>query len=237
MLRWLAKRRLGRRLLRHHLPLGLATGLAGFLLYVAHPQLNIIERLSFASAYPALILISTTLLIGPIKLLGGKRVPMSMDLRRDIGIWAGVAGVSHALVGQFVHLRGRPWLYYVYDNWTGAHLLPIRHDVFGLANDTGLLAALMLLLLLATSNDASLRKLRTPGWKKLQRWNYACFGFVAIHTFLYQEALESQTLPFLSLALITVGFTIFIQYRGFRLRTALSHAAVREASAPTTGPG
>jgi methionine sulfoxide reductase heme-binding subunit len=222
-------------MLRHHLPVGFATGLAGFLLYVAHPQLNIIERLSFASAYPALILISTTLLIGPIKLISGKRVPISMDLRRDIGIWAGVSGVSHALVGQFVHLRGRPWLYYVYDDWPRVHSLPIRYDVFGLANDTGLLAALILLLLLATSNDASLRKLRTPGWKKLQRWNYVCFGLVAIHTLLYQEALESQTLPFLSLALITVGFTILVQYRGFRLRTARAHAGVREESPPTAG--
>jgi len=205
-------------LLWHHLPLGLAAFANALLLYGIDPNPDIVQRLSFASAYPALILISTTLLVGPLKLIGRNRLPVSIDLRRDIGIWAGMTGSFHAGVGQFVHLRGRPWLYYVYENWRGEHLLPVRYDVFGLANYAGLLAFLILLLLLATSNDASLRKLGTPGWKKLQRWNYAVFALTAIHTFLYQKGIERQTLPFLAISIGAVTLTLIVQYKGFQLR-------------------
>jgi sulfoxide reductase heme-binding subunit YedZ len=211
-------KRLPRRLLGHHLPLGVATFACGALLYRAAAPPDLIGRLSFASAYPALILISTTLVIGPLKVIRRKRLPVSIDLRRDFGIWAGMTGAFHAGVGQFVHLRGRPWLYYIYENWREEHWLPVRHDLFGLANYSGLLALLVLLLLLATSNDASVRKLGSPGWKKLQRWNYACFPLTAIHTFVYQRGIESQPWPFLTTAIATVALTLIVQYRGFQLR-------------------
>lgn len=210
--------RLPRRLLRHHLPLGLATGVTGLLLYQTRPYPGVIERLSFASAYPALILISATLMIGPLRLIGGKRLPVSIDLRRDVGIWAGMTGVFHAVVGQCVHLRWRPWLYYVFKDWRKEHFLPIRYDAFGLANYAGLIAAFILLLLLATSNDASLRKFKPAGWKKLQRWNYACFPLTAIHTFLYQVGIEHQALAFVATAIAAVVLTLLIQCLGYRLR-------------------
>jgi sulfoxide reductase heme-binding subunit YedZ len=212
--------RLPRRLLHHHLPIGLATSATGLVLYQARSFPDIIERLSFASAYPALILISATLVIGPSKLIRRKRLPVSIDLRRDLGIWAGMTGVFHAGVGQFVHLRGQPWLYYVYENWRKEHFIPVRYDTFGLANYSGLLAALILLLLLATSNDVSLRKFKTAGWKKLQRWNYVCFPLTTIHTFLYQVGIERQTLPFVIIAIAVVIVTLLIQYQGYRLRTS-----------------
>jgi sulfoxide reductase heme-binding subunit YedZ len=198
----------------------LVTFASGYLLYITRPFPDVITRLSFASAYPALVLICLTLLIGPFKLLTRDRVAVSMDFRRDIGIWAGLTGIFHAVVGQCVHLRGRPWLYYVYENWQKKHLQPFRHDIFGLANYTGLIAALVLLALLATSNDASLRKFGTPGWKKLQRWNYACFGLTAVHTFAYQTGIESQKPLFLGAAVVAVLITLMLQYWGYRLRRA-----------------
>jgi methionine sulfoxide reductase heme-binding subunit len=212
--------RLQRRLWRHHFPLALVTSTSGFLLYVTRPYPDVITRLSFASAYPALILLAATLVIGPWNVVMGKRPPASLDLRRDIGIWAGMSGVFHAVVGQCVHLRGRPWLYYVYENWQQKHWQPFRHDLFGLANYTGLIASLVLLALLATSNDASLRKLGTPGWKKLQRWNYYCFGLSAVHTFTYQVGVGSQTAPFLIAAIVAALLTIILQYAGYRQRRA-----------------
>jgi methionine sulfoxide reductase heme-binding subunit len=212
--------RLSRRLFRHHLPLGLLSLAAGSLLYVTRPFSDVMTRLAFASAYPALILLCATLLVGPWKLLIAERIPTSYDLRRDIGIWAGITGLFHTGVGQFVHLRGRPWLYYLYDISREKHLLPFRHDVFGFANDTGLLAALILLALLATSNDASLRKLGTPGWKSLQRWNYACFGLTAAHTFAYQTGVGSGRGWFLVTAIASVIVTGGLQLLGWRRRRA-----------------
>jgi sulfoxide reductase heme-binding subunit YedZ len=157
-------------------------------------------------------------------LLTAGQMPLSLDLRRDIGIWAGVTGFFHAVVGQCVHLRGRPWLYYVYED-ARKHVLPLRHDAFGFANYTGLAATVILTTLLATSNDASLRRLGTPGWKRLQRWNYACFGLSAVHCFLYQLGVESQKLPFVEAAVMCVALTLAIQTAGVRRRRATSRNA------------
>jgi sulfoxide reductase heme-binding subunit YedZ len=213
--------RLSQRLWRHHLPIGFLTLAAAGLLYATRDYSDVITRLSFASAYPALFLIGLSLMIGPWKLLKRRRgVAISMDFRRDLGIWAGIAGVFHAVVGNFEHLRGRPWLYYIYENWQDKHVQPFRYDIFGLGNFTGLFAALVLLALLATSNDASLRKLGTPGWKQLQRWNYAAFALMAVHTFTYQWAIKQPNLPWVMLAFAAIATTTVLQYMGYERRRA-----------------
>src|SRR5690349_21408029 len=145
--------RMKSRLWRHHLPLALLSAAACWILYVTRPYPDVITRLSFATAWPALALLAATLIIGPWRILQGKAPILSQDLRRDIGIWGGSLAVLHAVIGNCEHLRGRPWLYYVYEKMD-EHLVPLRHDIFGLSNFTGLFAALILLLLLATSNDA-----------------------------------------------------------------------------------
>jgi sulfoxide reductase heme-binding subunit YedZ len=134
--------------------------------------------------------------------------------------------VAHAGIGQCVHLRGRPWLYYVYEK-TQEHLLPIRHDVFGFANFTGLFAALMLLALLATSNDASLRKMGQPDWKGLQRWNYACCGLTALHTFGYLIGIESLKWPWIATAALCALLSATLQYQGWRRQRSLERATHR----------
>lgn len=212
-------RRMSERLVRHHLPIGLITLVIAALLYLTRDYPDVITRLSFSSAYPALGLLGLTLMIGPWKFLKRRRmVVASMDLRRDIGIWAGLAAVFHAVVGNFEHLRGRPWLYYIYENWQEKHVQPFRHDLFGLGNFTGLFSALILLALLATSNDASLRKLGTPGWKQLQRWNYYAFGLMAVHTFTYQWAIKEPRLPWVMLAFAAIAVTGVLQYLGYERR-------------------
>src|SRR5580698_9621319 len=121
---FIQKRRLIRRLLLHHLPLLALSAASVFLLYVMRPIRDVISRLSFATAYPALILIAATLLIGPLNLLRGKRTPVSSDWRRDVGVWAGILSLIHTVIGQDVHLRGRPWLYYIYRPGE-AHVFPL----------------------------------------------------------------------------------------------------------------
>jgi len=212
--------RLTRRLLKHHLPLALLCLVSGYALYVTRTYPQVIPRLSFASAYPALFLLCLTLLLGPWKQLIGERLAVSFDLRRDIGIWAGISGLIHTGTGQFVHMAGRFWLYYIYDQWEVAHIQPFRHDLFGFDNDTGLLAALILLALLAMSNDASMRWLGTPGWKSLQRWNYACFVLAAAHTFGYQSGGGRGW--FLVTSIAAVAITCALQFVGWRRRRALT---------------
>jgi sulfoxide reductase heme-binding subunit YedZ len=209
--------RLARRLWRHHLPLLLLSGAGAFVLYVTRGYPDVLTRLSFSTAWPALILLTLTLLIGPWRQLKGKTPALSLDLRRDIGIWAGIVGLLHTGIGQCVHLRGRPWLYYVYEKWN-AHVLPLRHDIFGLSNFTGLSAALILLAALATSNDASLRAMGNASWKSLQRWNYACFALAATHTFGYLVGIESLKSAFIAVAALCVIVAAALQWAGYRSR-------------------
>jgi sulfoxide reductase heme-binding subunit YedZ len=205
------------RLWRHHLPLALLSAAAIWFLYVTRPYPDVITRLSFATAWPGLVLLTMTLLIGPWRVLHGKAPVLSQDLRRDIGIWGGTLGVLHAVIGNCEHLRGRPWLYYVYEK-AQEHLVPIRHDLFGFSNFTGLFAGLILLALLATSNDASLRKLGNPQWKSLQRWNYACFGLTALHTFGYLIGIQSLKWGAIVTAILCVTLALWLQVLGYRLR-------------------
>jgi sulfoxide reductase heme-binding subunit YedZ len=209
--------RMKSRLWRHHLPLALGSMVVIFLLYVTRPYADVITRLSFSTAWPALLLLAVTLIIGPWRTLQGKAPILSQDLRRDIGIWGGTLGVLHAVIGQCEHLRGRPWLYYVYEK-TQEHLIPIRHDMFGFSNFTGLFAGLILLLLLATSNDASLRKYGGAGWKSLQRWNYACFALTAIHTFGYLIGIQSLKWAWIATASLCILLAALLQYLGWRRR-------------------
>jgi sulfoxide reductase heme-binding subunit YedZ len=142
---------------------------------------DFISRLSIATAYPALFLTAAALVLGPWNVLAGRANPLSFDLRRDFGIWAGIMALLHTVVGLNVHLRGRMWLYFVNERHH------VRHDLFGFGNDTGLLAALLFLLLLAISSDRSLRSLGARAWKSLQRWTYAAVALTAAHAIAYQH--------------------------------------------------
>ena len=210
------KNRLIGRLLSHHLPLLVLSAASVALFHALKPIRDVITRLSFATAYPALIFVAATLLIGPWNLLRRKRTPVSSDFRRDVGIWAGILSLVHTVIGQDVHLRGRPWLYYVYGP-REAHNFPLRHDLFGFSNYTGLFSALVVLLLLGTSNDYAMRALGTPRWKQLQRWNYFAFALAGAHALGYQ-ATEKQKSPFMAVVLASLLITAVLQTIGYAFR-------------------
>src|SRR6516165_8735676 len=77
------------------------------------PKRDAISRVSIGTAYAALFLAGLALMLGPWNLLRGRPNPVSFNLRRDVGIWAGAAAIVHTAVGVNVHLRGRPWLYFM----------------------------------------------------------------------------------------------------------------------------
>ena len=213
------RHRLLPRLARHHFPLLLATLGSVAALYYTRPYSDVLSRASFATAYPGLVLLAATLLIGPWNWLRRRPNPVSSDLRRDLGIWAGIVSIAHTATGQFVHLRGRPWLYYVYGSADHQHAFPLRHDLFGFANYTGAIGVLVLIALMATSNDYSLRRMGTRGWKKLQRWNYAAFALVAMHALGYQ-GVEKQKTGFVVTVVACIAITITFQGIVFAKRRA-----------------
>jgi methionine sulfoxide reductase heme-binding subunit len=213
------RNRLQSRLWRHHLPLLLASFVSVAALYATRDYKDVLSRASFATAYPALVLLAITLLIGPWNWLRNRPNPVSSDLRRDIGIWAGILSILHTATGQCVHLRGRPWLYYVYGP-NEHHAFPLRHDAFGFANHTGAVSALLVIALLATSNDYSLRQLKARAWKKLQQWNYVLFGLALAHGLLYQLGVEKQKPGFVALVIVCAAGTAALQALVFARRRA-----------------
>jgi sulfoxide reductase heme-binding subunit YedZ len=224
------QRRLARRLIRHHAALALLSAASVAGLYFTRSYSDWVMRLSFSTAYPAMLLLTWTLLIGPWNVVRGRGNPVSSDLRRDVGIWTGVLAIAHTAVGQCVHLRGRPWLYYVYGPWERHHWFPLRHDVFGFANYTGAASVLLVAALLATSNDISLRRLGAPGWKRLQRWNYAVFALAAAHAMGYLLGIEKQKWPLVLVIAGTIGETAAMQAAGFALRRHHAKTATRKSA-------
>jgi len=144
---------------------------------------QVLFRLSMATGYASVALIGWALLIGPWRVMRGRSAPVSTDLRRDVGIWGGLFGLAHVGTGLFVHL-GDPLKYFFFRDQ--ARRVPVRYDLFGFANWSGLAATLVLVLLLLISNDISLRKLGSRRWKAWQRWTYWAGALVVAHGLAYQ---------------------------------------------------
>ncbi len=204
-----------RKRLRHHLSLAvislaLTALLYGVLLLVYPSPQSWIFRWSLATGYVGAALLAITLSFGAWKILRGRSNPVSTDLRRDIGIWCGVLSIAHVVVGLNVHMKS--WtLYFVTD--AGG----VRTDFFGLANYFGLAATLVVVVLLATSNDFSLTVLKNKRWKAIQRWNYFFAFLIILHGFIY-IATEKRILPFAFIFGVIALWMPAIQYAGFQKR-------------------
>lgn len=195
------------------------------LAYAATPPPDVRHRLSMATAYAGLIFLALSLWIGPWNVLQRRSNPISFDLRRDVGIWTGILAILHSAIGLTVHLRGRMWMYF----FKGLHPLKLQNTQFGFANFTGLGAALLFLMLLAISNDLSLRTLKARRWKLLQRWTYIAFLLTGAHGIAYQ-LVEKRHVPWVLVFSAIMTAVAAAQCLGFvrvlrRLRTQTLSAA------------
>lgn len=210
--------RMRHRLLAHHLPLFLASVAALALIAERLLEGSAPFRWSMATAYVALALLAAAMCVGPWTALRRGRAPLSNDLRRDLGIWAGVVSLAHVAVGLQVHM-GSMLLYFVIRSADGSWTL--RRDAFGLANWVGLVSTCILLLLLALSNDWSLRRLGRQRWKAMQRSTYAAAILLVLHGAVYQ-LLERRHARWVLLFALVVVVVAVAQSLGFRrLRTRL----------------
>lgn len=205
-----------RRLTRHYLPFSIVTGLIIVVFLTTLPGEDMRWKWSMATAYAGLALLGFTLLVGAVNVLRSRPNPTSTDLTRDAGIFATLVITVHVAVGLFVHMGGNPLLYFFFPAGE-THLIPLRYDPFGLTNWLGLAVTLILVVLFATSNDLSLRRLGTKRWKTLQRMNYFLFSGVALHGIVYQ-VLEKRTVPLILLLVLMIGVVVILQLAGFTMR-------------------
>jgi sulfoxide reductase heme-binding subunit YedZ len=196
--------------IRRHFVLALFAAIIVIIAYAATPPPDVRHRSSMATAYAGLIFIAASLWLGPWNVLRRRPNPVSFDLRRDVGIWAGLFALLHTGIGLTVHLRGRMWMYF----FRKLHPLSLQNTLFGFANYTGLVAALLFLMLLLLSNDLSLRTLGTKKWKSLQRWIYLAFGLTVAHGIAYQ-IVENRHVPWVIVFVVCALAVIVIQFLGF----------------------
>jgi methionine sulfoxide reductase heme-binding subunit len=187
-----------------------AVALVFFLLTPGQP---IIQRLSKATAYAALLLLAAAIIVGPLRVLRGESNPLSTYFRRDIGIVAGILALAHTIIGLQVHFQGDFGQYFFYR--TPAGLDGLRHDPFGVANDLGLLATAIILVLLVFSNNRSIRALGPVRWKRVQRLNYVGSILVIIHGLLYQ-IMEKRALAFVLCLVFVTVVAALLQISGFK---------------------
>ncbi len=147
---------------------------------------------TLATGYLSFALVTLTLVIGTVRLFQRRKNPVNIDLRRDVGIWAGTTGIVHALLGFGVFSGNAILPYFV--RWTDDGDIRLLTDLFGLNNYTGTAAAVILVALLLTSNQVSLIWLKGKRWKTLQRWNYAMAILIVIHTLGYQHLSDRATI-------------------------------------------
>ena len=169
------------------------------------------HRLSMGTAYAAMAFLAYSLWLGPRNVLRARPNPVSFDLRRDVGIWAGMLALAHTGVGLTVHLRGRMWMYF----FKRLHPLTLQRSQFGFANYVGLGAAILFVILLAISNDFSLRRLGTRRWKSIQRWSYAAFALTVAHGIAFQMVEKRHRSWVVFFALIVLA-AVVAQVLGWR---------------------
>lgn len=203
---------MSRRLLRHLLLGAGAAATTGLLVWGFPGPLR--ARVSLATAYVALGLLGVTLSLGPLNVLRGRPNPVSFHLRRDFGIWSAVVGLVHTGFGLTVHFTGRMHLYFLAPPESRG-FFGLRVDPFGGANWSGLAAALLLILLGAISNDASLRRLGTVRWRAIQRWAYGLAALTVMHAVLYQVLERQRVVLVVVFAMITM-VVILLQLTGRR---------------------
>ena len=202
------------RILLHHVPIVVGSGVVLTLFFLSLASDDLKFRASLSTAYVSLLLLAGTLLPGALNVLAKRRNPISSDLRRDLGIWCGIFALIHVAVGLQVHM-GSMLLYFV--RKSDAHDLYIpRTDIFGFANYLGIGAAVITLLLLVISNDASLRRLRSARWKLFQRSSYVLFILTVLHAIAYQY-IESRKVVYILFFAIAVIVPVAVQLNGYRV--------------------
>ena len=178
--------------------------------------------LSLGSAYAAYSLVVWALVIGPTNVLRQRPNPVHGAYRRDVGIAAGLFSVAHTVVGLQVHAGGVLSRYFL----PSKEHASASNSVFLFANWVGLLSVIAFAVLVAISNNLSLRSMGLRTWKLIQRGAYPAAVLATVHGLAYQ-LLEKRSLLMLAAIIATAFFVVALQIAGMRARLRTSHAAAR----------
>jgi DMSO/TMAO reductase YedYZ heme-binding membrane subunit len=163
------------------------------------------EALSMISGYLACLLISLTLLLGPIKQWLARFAPQLLLLRRDLGIIGGVCALVHVALVLFIFEKG-PQLHFLQSDitakgWLGLFFLDAsvyggglspNFTFTGIANYMGLIAFILLFCLWITSSRYAEKLLGGSSWKRIHMSNFLLFVLVVFHALIYVNSIKGE---------------------------------------------
>lgn len=178
-----------------------------------------LDRLSLLTAWLCFGLLVAALALGPLDALRTGRPTLNSVLRRDLGIWAGLTGLAHlaAATGEVM----QPAYFAAYITGPPAAPMPGWAGWIGTASIVaGYLVGILLLMLLALSNNWSLRRLGAARWKLAQRAASLALLMTVAHGIVFQ-VIEGRTGGWLA-GLVVVAAAIFALRRRARRTVAAS---------------
>lgn len=163
------------------------------------------DRLSLLTAWLCFALLVAALGLGPWQALRTGQPVLNNLLRRDLGIWAALTGLAHLTVATAVVMR--PAYFRAYITGPPDNPLPGWAGWIGTASIVaGYLVGLLVLMLLALSNNRSLARLGPARWKRLQRAAVLALFLTIAHGLIFQ-VIEGRTGGWLA-ALVVVSVAI-----------------------------
>lgn len=176
--------------------------------------------MSLLTAWLCFGLLVAALALGPLDALRTGRPTLNSLLRRDLGIWAGLAGIAHLLAATGEVMQPAYFGRYL----TGPDGPPLPGWPGWLGNTSilgGYLVGILFLVLLLLSNNWSLRRLGPARWKRLQSISMTAFVLTVAHGVVFQ-VIERRAGGWL-VALVVVSAALFALRR--RARRAVAAAA------------
>lgn len=172
------------RVRRHFSLLVMVAGSVSIAIFGA-AQETAVDRVSFLTAYQFIVLLTIVLTIGPWRTIRTGRTALNIHLRRDIGIWAGIAGLAHLFAGTDESMS--PSYIATFVAVAGDEsMIVLRQQLFTWGTIIGLVIAVFLLLPLTLSSDRSIRRVGKRWWKRLHRASYVVFILTVVHALAFQ---------------------------------------------------
>jgi len=171
------------------------------------------DRVSILSSYLCLYLFAAALLVGPLKVWRNGQPLLNNHLRRDIGVWGGLAGLLHFWLANVLAMT---WQYVgiFVENAAAPPSAAVRDQLYLWGTILGYVVAVVILILLTLSSDRMLRWMGKRWWKRLQRLTYLAFVATVIHAFAFQ-VLESRPSPWIILVTVVTAVVTGLQLTAF----------------------
>ena len=187
-----------------HLAFGIGVGLAALGTWAAGDPVGGVARLSLLTAWFCTGVLVTALAWGPVQVLRTGRPVLNSLVRRDLGIWAALAGLAHLWLATVVVMTPAYFQTYI---TPGDGSEPGLAGWIGTGSIlAGYVVGLLFLMLLGLSSNRVLKRLGPERWKRLQRWAWPAFLLTVGHGLVFQviEGRAGLWILILSTGLLTV---------------------------------